>query len=82
MQALRSVWKEGRRCSRCRAEVPCSPEEAHGGAGCSPVAHGHHIADLHVQLWRSPQWGRTHGRAGFQYPITAEHSLVHMDEIY
>lgn len=28
--APRSVQKEGRRCSRCKAGVPCSPGEAHG----------------------------------------------------
>jgi len=28
------VQKEGRRCSRCGAEVLCSPGEAHDGAGC------------------------------------------------
>ena len=30
----RPVQKEGRWCFRSRAESPCSPEEAQGGAGC------------------------------------------------
>lgn len=48
------VSEEGRTYSRHRAEVPWSPEEAHGRAGCLPVAHGYHTADPNVQPWRSP----------------------------
>jgi len=40
------VQKEGRRCSKCGAEAPCSPGEAHGGAGCPPAARRHHMKQI------------------------------------
>jgi len=40
LQAPRSVQKEGRRCSRHKEEAPCSPGEAHGGAGCETTTTG------------------------------------------
>lgn len=43
LQAPGSVQEESKRSSRCRAAAPCSPEGAHGGAGCPSAAHGHHV---------------------------------------
>lgn len=42
LQAPRSVWEEGRRCSWCGAEVPWSTGDAHDETSCPPAAHGHH----------------------------------------
>ena len=48
LQTLRSLQKEGRRCSRHRAEVSCSPEKDHAGADCplAAAAHGHHTEQI------------------------------------
>ena len=46
LQAPRSVQEEVRRSSRQRAEAPCSPGEAHGGAGCLPAAHGRSMEQI------------------------------------
>ena len=56
LQTPRSVQKEGSRCSRCRAEAPCSPGEAHGGAGYPPTVHRHHTEQISMcGHGRSPQ---------------------------
>ena len=46
LPAPRSVQKEGRRCSRQTAAAPCSPEEAHGRAGCPSAAHGQQMEQI------------------------------------
>jgi len=49
------VQKEGRRCSRHRAEVPSRPGEAHGGTSCPLAAHGTPCrTDLQVQPMEEP----------------------------
>jgi len=48
-----------RRCSRHRAEAPCSPGEALSGAGCPPAAHGHHTSRSPCAAMEEPmvqQW--------------------------
>jgi len=35
-------------CYRHRAEAPCSPGEAHGGAGCPPAARGLHMEHMAI----------------------------------
>uniref|UniRef100_A0A8C9LCR7 Uncharacterized protein n=1 Tax=Pavo cristatus TaxID=9049 RepID=A0A8C9LCR7_PAVCR len=53
LQPPGSVQKEGRRCSRRRAEALCSSGEAWSRlSSCSPWARCG--ATLHVQPWRSP----------------------------
>lgn len=39
LQKPSSVPKEGRKCSRQRADSPCSPGGAHSEAGCPPADH-------------------------------------------
>jgi len=46
LQPPRSVLKEGRRCSRYRAEVPTSTREVQGGAGSPSEAHGHYMKQI------------------------------------
>lgn len=41
LQTPRSLQKEGKGCSTHRAELPCSPREAHGGVGCPSAVRGH-----------------------------------------
>lgn len=41
LQPPRSV-QEVKRYSKCGTEVPWSPEETYGGAGCPPADHRHH----------------------------------------
>lgn len=49
----RSVQKEGRMCSRCRAAVPQRPGEAHSEEGCHTAAHMHHMEQISTSsLWR------------------------------
>lgn len=45
------VVQEDRRCSRCRAAAPCSPGEAHEGAGCCHAA----TEEPTVQQWLRPE---------------------------
>lgn len=70
-----SAQEEGRNCSRHGSEVLCSPEEAHGGAGCLPTAYGHLTEQISpwsrspcaateepaVQQWMGPGGGTAHG---------------------
>lgn len=46
LQSLRLVQKEGRRCSKHRAEVPHSSGDAHGGAGCPSAVHGQYMKQI------------------------------------
>lgn len=49
-QPQRLVQKEDRRCSRCRAAVPCSPGEAHRWAGCPLAAHRHRVEQISTYI--------------------------------